>query len=611
MQILINKSKYDISEPGEIIYWTGRGECTENTTYILTYIDENAHAIRALTLKLLFDFSHCPNCEVSIYEKLRLLGAFSFLDMTLVAEQAILSKAPEFEDFVKIVALKHLLSDKKITNLNFVGGRPKIKSLIYQSLNYDYTDIFYYKLLKYLHTINTVFLNLYYIIKSLVFFILRIFQSFKVDAGIVKNIEADILFVNYLFAVKNEEIASSTFPKAYWGDLPVELTKLSHNTLWLHIWVPSESLPKKRDAQKYIEKLNLANPTQSHILVNDRILFADLLIVFTKWILVLVKILNIVLNIRRYVKIEMSYMNLIRDLLLKSATTPSALGNLIFYQTINRILQSQKKIKKCVYLFENQPWEAALCYLWRTRFDGEIIGFAHATIRFWDLRYHFDNRLWSGALRNLPDKVAVHGPMSVNALTAGGLEVSRIVEVEALRYSKPRIRTRVQSRKKSDLRVLILGDGLKSYTQFQVGLVDEALAMYDRSIKVEVKSHPNYLIQSDDFKNIEVSFAESNLYEALSKVNIVIASDTTGAALEAWAAGKVVICTLRPEGLNYSPLLGLDGVLFASTASQLNKILTELTEHTSFDTSDRMNCFNFASDLYRWKDLLLSAKEKQ
>ena len=78
---------------------------------------------------------------------------------------------------------------------------------------------------------------------------------------------------------------------------------------------------------------------------------------------------------------------------------------------MNKPQKTSPKFKNLIYLYENQPWElAAVNFFFRNKAEN-IIGFAHSTIRYWDLRYFSDPLLYVNEEENsLPSfrKLVVH-----------------------------------------------------------------------------------------------------------------------------------------------------------------------------------------------------------
>ena len=89
-----------------------------------------------------------------------------------------------------------------------------------------------------------------------------------------------------------------------------------------------------------------------------------------------------------------------------------------------------------VYLQENQGWELGMIHSWRDNAHGELIGFPHATVRFWDLRYFFDQRSYcrSQVALPMPDFVAASGKSVKSIYLESGYPAKDLVEVEALRF---------------------------------------------------------------------------------------------------------------------------------------------------------------------------------
>ncbi len=169
-----------------------------------------------------------------------------------------------------------------------------------------------------------------------------------------------------------------------------------------------------------------------------------------------------------------------------------------------------------VYLQENQGWEFGMIQAWRSKQHGQLIGFPHSTVRFWDLRYFYDPRSYCKNLLSLPmpNFVAVSGHSAKNEYVGGGYPTDDLIEVEALRYlhldivvDKQR-RSRLPSPTRPQL--LVLGDYLPSDTALQMNLL-RGIADKLPNIELTVKPHPACPIVASDYPGIKFQTSKSTL----------------------------------------------------------------------------------------------------
>ncbi|TQE83109.1 hypothetical protein [Leptospira noguchii] len=115
------------------------------------------------------------------------------------------------------------------------------------------------------------------------------------------------------------------------------------------------------------------------------------------------------------------------------------------------------------YLQENQSWEIALLYFLKSK-NVRAIGVPHATIRYWDLRYFYDQRFYNQDTRcalPLPNQAAINGDGAKLQLLKSGFPSEMIADVETLRYmflnkiaEKSKLRTKQSSIQSADSRRL-------------------------------------------------------------------------------------------------------------------------------------------------------------
>jgi surface carbohydrate biosynthesis protein (TIGR04326 family) len=288
--------------------------------------------------------------------------------------------------------------------------------------------------------------------------------------------------------------------------------------------------------------------------------------------------------------------------------------NLLFIHLVDKVIKSMPVAKLGLYLQENNGWERALIHAWKKYQLSPLIGVPHTTIRYWDLRYVEDRRLFQSNASKLPrpDYVAVNGPAAKRVLTSSGYSENEIVEVEALRFldvAIPCNKKKEETNNQKRINVLLCGDIDTESTLAMLGCVKEAVdVIMKKYISIDLaftyKSHPVTKVNIAPGYLPYLTETQDNLADILSSFHVMIATDSTSAGVEAYLAGLRVIVYTYPKRLNFSPLKGVEGIHFVNTPAQLMYSLTEnrnvsIVEPEPFFWTDR--------SLPRWSKLFQNA----
>jgi surface carbohydrate biosynthesis protein (TIGR04326 family) len=293
------------------------------------------------------------------------------------------------------------------------------------------------------------------------------------------------------------------------------------------------------------------------------------------------------------------------------------LKNLLWLCGIERELKDIPKQRLGIFLYENQPWEIALTSAWNRAGHGELIGVAHTTVRFWDLRY----ALTGLALKSdskccpIPDRIASNGPLATKALLEFGLTKDMIVEVEALRYLHLRCDDAspadVQHRKEQVLRVLVLGEYESEAADRQLRFVQEAIEGLPGSYQVIFRPHPASIAPHlSSTKSIE-ALSALTFEESLLNCDVVLVGETSSVAIEAHAKVKHVAVIADHCLLPTNPLRGSEFVEILNMDTDLRSWLTaigagRIGNKPAFDPSSLLL---LDPSLTRWKRLLSKKSE--
>ena len=155
-------------------------------------------------------------------------------------------------------------------------------------------------------------------------------------------------------------------------------------------------------------------------------------------------------------------------------------GSNLFYSIMminlfDSILSNIPKQKIGLYLYENQAWEKCLISSWNKFKHGKLIGVAHSTVRFWDLRYFKSKKILRNPIsmkNEFPNNIAVNGTLASSALLKGGYDKKLLLKTEALRflYLNKYLENKNNNKRKKIKNILLIGDidKKKYYRTYQI-----------------------------------------------------------------------------------------------------------------------------------------------
>lgn len=421
--------------------------------------------------------------------------------------------------------------------------------------------------------------------------------------------DSDLIIFDFFFHLQLNSKNPKLFRSNYWTDLVNVLRNARVKTFWSHIFVSHSLIPNSRKGVFILEGFN-QNEAEIHSFLEGCINFTVLLKTFWDYLRIH-RIQLFIINFRFFCRTEVLSFDLwpiLKSDFLNSLSGATSVQNLFFLNLIEKNLANISGPKKGMYLQENQAWESALIYTWKSKGIGPLIGVVHATVRFWDLRYFSDYRNYDVNCKNsmpLPDKVALNGNASLKAFKEGNYPQNRIVEVEALRYLEIGQRAinikKNKNKKISIAKVLIFTDYLPEVTQLQLQLLTSALPLLNLKFEFILKPHPACPVYESEFPSLQLKVFQDPIVNLLQDADIVYTSNITSASADAYCFGIPVISMLDGISLNLSPLLGMEYITFVSTREELSNALQKKIGSL---TKKRKPFFYLDPSLMKWKKLL-------
>jgi len=610
----------------KIILWRSFGYKNHpNAISIPNLVEKNDVNLKSRYLSWIYELGENRIKGKRLIDHLELRPGFSFWWMTLIFEKSNWAKSPQIYEVIRLLAFEEWFkTQEKFSRIYLYSSSVSLHRSIRIWCDKKGIDFHSKKRTASLtfHSIIKRIRNLIpHPIRAFIWIITYVFQRWSLkNVGTQEwsNSKGQITFVSYLFNLNYDLVENGNLNNPYWGNLPDELQRNGFKSNWLHLYIKDVNTPNASKASKILRKVNMNNQEQIHTTIDSFLNVNSILKAISDWF----KLFFIAWFLRkeRFAEKETSFdlFNLLRRDWNKSIFGKTALSNLLHFNLIELAMKSLPKQQKGLYLQENQGWEFALIHAWNTAGHEELIGTAHSTIRFWDLRYFVDSRTFKRFGINdmpLPTRIALNSDIAFDSMLKGGYPKENMVMVEALRYinlkkNKPPLAFERLSTSSEDLYLLVMGDYLMQNTKRQMSFLEDAIQSINFNIRIMLKPHPNYPVVATDYPALKLMITTDPISKLLPKCNAAYTSNVTSAAVEAYCAGKFVISVIDPTILNMSPLREKDDVLFVSSIEDLIKALNQI-QYNNMKSLKTHSYFCLDSNLPRWKKVLeLNNKNK-
>jgi surface carbohydrate biosynthesis protein (TIGR04326 family) len=618
--ILIWDYDHDTLEPDkQIIYWRNYYGPNVDCVIIPDILEQYSNDIRELYLAWVYEFGNKKYKNQTIREFLSIQGGFSLWWMSLLVEKCNFSKSPQINDACKLLAFNKWASNSKFCEIKYCGINNELSECIEVWCRQRNVS---FKRDKSLSTIvsgsflKRVYNRLPYFYQAIIWLIYYITDRWKLRGiGVTnwKNSDYKLTFVSYFVNLNSVDLAHKKYGSSYWNDLVGVLSSADKSSNWLHIYMPNTLITNTKKAKEIIGIFNSEkNKIQNHVFLES---FLSLNIIFNvvkDWFVLRSKAAELETVLSNSKDNVLNLWPLFKNDWYCSFIGKTSISNIWHFHLFAQAIKCLPKQEKGIYLQENMDWEFAFVYVWKIAGHGDLIGFPHSTIRFWDLRYFFDKRLFnSNSDLPTPNIIAVNGLISKDCLLDSGYPYEMLIDVEALRYNYLYSKIISNGKKVNKLKLangliiplLIVGDIELETNLILINILSRLSPQIFNKFIIQFKPHPLCPISQKDLMGLPIEITTLNLSELLDHSEIVFAGSTTSAALEAYIFEIPVITLLLSNALNLSPLRKMnDGVYFIRNSHEFEKALIAAV-NIKIQRKEQ-NIFYIDPLLPRWKKLL-------
>lgn len=420
-------------------------------------------------------------------------------------------------------------------------------------------------------------------------------RRLRLDQKVVdRNPAHQKVFIDYINQTPSSTQHKYPYVSAFWG----RAATLVEDPMWYHVLAQNVSHRSVDDSLRSIEFLN-QKQNAAHRLFLSRLSARDVLGALFEYVH------NLNVHRRADRKIQ-NFRSSQSDIRLwwafqqpwdKSMCGTASIRHLLLSRTTSQICAGFHRDSEVYYPLENQPWEIALTHHARRQGIRRLVGVAHSTVRFWDLRYFLDpseSQVMGSSILPGPDRILVNGTSSRDLLIENSFSSSKVKLVEALRY----LYLLDVTRRVTDT-VVILADFKESINARLLRLCSSALEKGALTSQIKVRSHPIFPLSSRHLGRLSDCLTTESLGELLGQASVVITTAASSSAADCVSLGIPTILVADPTSLNYSPFRMSPLV---TTVSDVDQLLDALQRAKNDEQRDTSETFCLDPDLPRWRE---------
>lgn len=298
------------------------------------------------------------------------------------------------------------------------------------------------------------------------------------------------------------------------------------------------------------------------------------------------------------------YSQMVRD----DFTGKGSMQKLLTLAGTETLVQRATCASLVLYVWEGQPWEAALVSAFRRKpRPPRLIGHQHATLPQLDFMPFHDEAAYQETSEDalpLPDRLVVDGQVSENLMRECGFPKSALRRLEALRYQH----LQGPSQRTTPLRdvLLVITGYIASEARRQIEILNEWVnAGIPPGTSVVIKPHPFFSVDAflSPKLRTHARITSQSLHDLLPSARHAFVSAMTSAVLEPILRGIPTALMTPGDALSLSPAWGL-GLKEIGDAADLKTFLAEIHQ-----TKTLPEFFTLGTGLDGWRELLWGTEE--
>lgn len=606
--------------PKKSLAWNEKCNNNKNTVDIFRVIESNKYEIRKRYLKWIYEIQNLKINSKKIINHLKMQNSFSFWWMQPISEKSNFLKSFQVNEIIKLIALEYYLKINKIKKVSTYGldqKTNKVISFLARKNNLDFSK----QREKYSFSYNSRIINFLKSFIWLFYFLLK--RRFLIGENLQKwkKSKNQICIVNYLFDINQNLLSKNIFSSGYWNHLIDKIHSKNIGINWLHIYFENEQIYSSKKAKSVLNKLSKNNSKDIHVTLESFINFKILLSSLKVWFKIFIKSFLITETsiLKNYKK--NNFFIILSNEFAQNLQNHHSLKNVLIYFLIKRAFSEISKQESCIFINENQPWEMALISNYINNGHENIIGYQHATTRFWDLRnFNYeknDIKYLNYASHPKPNILGVHSKIFYKTFLRSNYPRKKLKIVEAIKYrnlikANYLKKTEFKIKSKKIIVTVILG-GLQNFDKALVNCLKKNIEYFDKKFSFYFKEQSSSDKQLIIGESKNLNKINGNIIDVLKLSDLVIISNSSSSVLDAIYTNTPFFIYDGSDFLNFSPMYDkINKKYFIRDHNFVNKIKSFTKKPIkSYWKFDKKNIINDKLDIKAWEKIIKLNKHKK
>jgi surface carbohydrate biosynthesis protein (TIGR04326 family) len=362
-----------------------------------------------------------------------------------------------------------------------------------------------------------------------------------------KQTNASTAFFDIFTHIDFELLKKKKFKTGYWKNLPSLLKNFSLNIDWHHLFYRQRETKFPKNAVAYANKISVDR--NNHKIV-DIVTLKDLFFIFNKYCQLYKKTSQLNYFLKKYYENkDINIYDIFKTDYLNFLTGWRSVKNILYFRSLDNILNKKRKYKLGLYIYENQNWEKMLNYFWNKYNHKNLFAVPHNEIRYWDLRYFdlYPSSFYEKKLK--PKNFLINSYPSANIAKLHNFKNQ--IKAESIRMINFKYKfTKIKNKK---MNIFVALDFFENSSRKLISILDKNVDKFNHIGKIYIKKHPANRDEYS-FTSKKIFSYDNSIENILPTIDLFIASNSTTAIYYATFNRVPYITYIDNSSINLSPL---------------------------------------------------------
>ena len=275
----------------KIVAWKNFSKDISNSVVSITQlVEDNSDYYRSKYLSLIYELGELRVDGKKVVEHHKIKSGFSYWWNTLLVEKCNISKSPEIDHVIKLLALEELLISNKYTTIYLASSNIELSKsikLLADKFNIAFKFKKNEKNAKHCNSLKCLYNIMPHTMQATIWLIYNLILRWPLKGVGVNNwkeSKATTTFVSYFVNFDEGLLGQGRYGSKYWTILLDFLKKNKIKSNWLHLYIVSDLFPTAKSAKNAINSFNESHSEdQNHVILDSFINIRVIWVTIQNW----------------------------------------------------------------------------------------------------------------------------------------------------------------------------------------------------------------------------------------------------------------------------------------------------------------------------------------